>query len=90
MNLRDGGRAFRTKASAAGWVLRVAFELRDLSGFLIDIGEKPARRFAVEADGGNKLVMLLDAARPGFGIVLDPVVPLLDRRTKGKMAAEIT
>jgi hypothetical protein len=68
-------------------MLRVAFKLCDLSGFLIDISEKSARRFAVEADGGNKLVMLFDTAWPGFGIVLNPIVPLLDRRAIGKMAA---
>ena len=87
VNLIDNRWAFRTKASAAGRMLWVAFKLRDLSSFLIDIGEDSARRFAVEADGGYKLVVLFDAARPGFGIVLDPIVPLLDRRAIRKMAA---
>ncbi len=87
VNLRDRGRSFRTKASAARRMLRVAFKLRNLSRFLIDVGEKSASRFAVEADGGNKLIMLFDAARPGCGIVLDPIVPLLDRRARRKMAA---
>jgi hypothetical protein len=31
--------------------------------------------------------MLLDTARPGFGIVLDPIVPLLDRRAIREVAA---
>src|SRR6266446_3703958 len=53
MNLSDRGRPLRAQPSAAGRMLRVAFKLSDLSGFLIDVGEKPASRFAVEADGGN-------------------------------------
>ena len=87
VNLIDRRRAFRAEPPAAGWMFRVSFKLGDLSGRLIDIGEKSARRLAVEADGGDDLVMLFDAARPGCGIVLDPVVPLLDRRTIRKMAA---
>ena len=87
MNLRDRRRALRAKASATGWMLRVALELRDLSGFFIDVGKKSARRLAVEANGRNKLVMLLDAARPGLSIVLDPIVPLFDRRVGREMTA---
>src|SRR6202011_5141425 len=87
MNLRDRRRAFRAKPSAARWMLRVAFKLRDLSGCLIDVGKKPARRFAVEADGGNEVVMLFDAARPCFSIKFNPVIPLLARRIRGEVAA---
>jgi hypothetical protein len=68
-------------------MLRVAFKLRDLSGFLIDVSKKSARRFAIEANRRNKLVMPFNAARPGCGIVLDPIVPSLDRRAIRKMAA---
>src|SRR5260370_1169947 len=87
MNLRDRRRAFRAKASAARWMLRVAFKLRDLSGCLIDVGKKPAGRFAVEADGGNEVVMLFDAARPCFSIEFNPLIPVLDRRIREKVAA---
>jgi hypothetical protein len=87
MNLRDRGRTFRAKTSAAGGMLRIAFKLRNSPDFLIDVGKKPARRFAVETDRGNKLVVFLDAARPSFGIVLDPIVPLLDGRLRGEVAA---
>src|ERR1017187_10522712 len=87
MNLSDRRWPFRAQTSAARWMLRVAFKLRNLPGFLIDIGKKSAGRFAVKADGGNKLIMLLDATRPGFRIELDPIVPLLDRRASSEMAA---
>src|SRR5208282_2054784 len=87
VNLGDGGRAFRAQAPAAGGMLGITFKLRDLSGSLIDIGKKAAGGLTVEADGGNELIMLFDAAGPRFGIVLNPIVPLLDRRTKGKVAA---
>src|SRR5713226_3216470 len=86
MNLSDRRRTLRTKPSAACWMLRVTFKLRDLSRFLIDIGEKSASRFAVEAYGGNKLVMFFNAARPRSGIEFDPVVPLLHRRVRGEVA----
>jgi hypothetical protein len=68
-------------------MLGIALELRDLPRFLVDVGQKAASRFAVKANRGNELVVLLDAARPGLGIVFEPVVPLLDRRTKCEVAA---
>src|SRR5260370_36276460 len=86
MNLIDRGWTFRTKASAAGWMLRVAFKLRDLPRFLIDVCKKPAGRFAVEADGGNEVVMLFDATRPGVRIEFNAVVPLLHRRARVELA----
>src|SRR5580658_2201978 len=87
VNLRNRGRALGTQAPAAGWMFWIAFELGDLPGFFVDVGEKPARRFAVEANRRNELVMFLDTARPGRGIELDPIIPLVDWRTCGKMAA---
>src|SRR5882762_1699465 len=87
VNLSDRSRPLRAKPSATCRMLRVALKLRDLSGCLIDVGEKPASRFAVEADGRNEVVMLLDAARPSLGIVLNPIVPLLHRRVRREMAA---
>src|ERR1700733_14502873 len=65
----------------------IAFKFCDLPGFSVDVGEKAAGRFAVEAYGRNELVMFLDAARPGRGIELDPIVPLFDGRTSEEMAA---
>src|ERR1700723_1851304 len=87
VNLRDGGRTFGAQASTAGRMFWIAFELVDTAGFLIDVGEKTARRFAVEADSRDEVVMFFDAARPGFGVILLPVVPFLDGRIRGKMAA---
>src|SRR6202163_365403 len=87
MNLSDRSRPLRTKPSAARGMLRVALKLRDLSGCLIDVGKKSESRFAVEADRGNKLVMLFNAARPSVRIEFNPVVPLLHRRVRREMAA---
>src|ERR1700716_3521400 len=49
MNLRDRGWPLRTKPPATCGMPWVALKLRDLPRFLIDVGEKPASRFAVEA-----------------------------------------
>src|ERR1700691_893696 len=87
MNLRDRCRPLGAKASAACGVFGIAFKLRDLSVFFIDIREKSARRFAIEADRRNKLIMPLNTTRPGFGIILNPVIPLLNRRVRREMAA---
>ncbi len=87
MNLINRRRAFGTKTSTARRMLGIAFELFNLAGFFIRIGEQPARRFAVEANRRHNLKMFFDAPWPFFGIVFDPIVPLLDRRTESKMAA---
>src|SRR5580658_3225158 len=87
MNLRDRCRTLGAKASAACGVFGIAFKLRDLSGLFVDISEKSASRFAIEADGRNKLIMPFNATWPGFGIILNPIVPLLNRRVRREMAA---
>ncbi len=87
VNLVDGRRTLGAQPPAARRMHGIAFELGDLPDFLVDVGQQSAGRFAVEADRGNKIVVLLDAARPGLGIEFDPVVPLLYRRTVGEMAA---
>src|ERR1700722_3833637 len=68
VNLRNRGRTLSAKASAARWMFGIAFKLGDLPSFFIDIGEKSAGRFAVEAYRRNEVVMFLDATRPGCGI----------------------
>src|SRR5271154_6289244 len=76
---------FCAKTSAARWMFRIAFKLIDPPGFLIDVGEKAASRLTVKADRRNQLVVLFDASRPSCGIVLHPVIPLLNRRVGRKM-----
>src|SRR6187402_953453 len=61
-------------------MLRVAFELADLAGLAIDVGEETARRLAVEAGRRHQLVALLDPLRPRLRIELGPVVPAFVRR----------
>ena len=87
VNLIDRRRPLGAQPPAAGGMHWVALKLRDLPGFFVDIGQQPASRFAVETNRGNQRVMFLDPPRPSLGIVLNPVVPLLHRRSRGKMAA---
>src|SRR5215467_695586 len=87
VNLVDGRRSLGAQASAAGGMPGIAFELVDFSALLVDVSEQAAGGFAVETDGGNQLVVLLYAPRPGFRVELDPIVPLLDGRTRGEVAA---
>src|SRR5207245_1571488 len=61
-------------------VQRVAFELAHPHRILVDVGQEPAGRLAVEADRRHEHVALLDPARPLLRVVLAPVVPLLRRR----------
>jgi hypothetical protein len=68
-------------------MLWISLKLRDLSGGFINVGEKSASRFAVEADGWYELIMLFDATRPSHRIVLNPIVPLFDGRVRLEMAA---
>jgi hypothetical protein len=87
LNLVDDRGPFGAQAAAAGGVHGIAFELGHLSGFLVDVGQQAAGGFAVEADGGDELVVARDFARPGGGIVLHPIVPFGDRRAGHQMAA---
>src|SRR5436190_20402662 len=72
-------RALRAVAPARAGMMRVALELADRAVALVHPRDEAAGGFAVEADRRHELVVLLDAARPGLRIELDPVVPLLDR-----------
>ncbi len=87
VNLIDGRGAFGAEAAAAGRMFGIALEFLDLARFLVGIGEQAAGGFAVEANGGDDLKMFFDAAGPGIGIELDPVVPLFDGRAGSEMAA---
>ena len=76
-DLVERGRAFGAVASARAGMLGVALELADLQRLFVDIGEKPAGRFTVEAGRGHEHVALLDSLRPGARVELAPVVPSL-------------
>ena len=67
--------ALGTEASATGGVHGVSLDLGDLAGLLVDVGEQPARRFAVEADRRDEPVVALGLLGPCSRVVLDPVGP---------------
>lgn len=87
MNLIDDGPTLGAQPAMAGWVHGVAFESVDLSRLLVDVGQKAAGRLAVEADGWNRLVAPGHVARPGGRIIVDPVIPLLNRGRGAKIAS---
>src|SRR5271157_432289 len=66
VNLIDDGWPFGAHSTATRRMLRISFKLRDLPGFLIDIRQQPAGRFAIETDGRNELVMARNAAWPSL------------------------
>ncbi len=80
VDLVDGGRAFGAVASPARGMVRISFHAPDRPRFLVYISKEAASGFAIEANRRNHGITLLDTARPGSGIVLDPVVPLARRR----------
>jgi len=84
VDLVERGRALRTVAAAAAGMDGIALELLDSARGLVDVGEQPARRLAVEADGRNQAIATLDLPRPRDGVVLLPVVPALHRRIAGE------
>src|SRR4029453_10129043 len=51
--------------AAAARMRGIALELLDLQRLLVHVGEEPAGRLAVEADGGDERVLALHLARPG-------------------------
>ena len=77
VHLVQGGRALGAVAAAAARMRGVALELLDLEGLLVDVGEQPAGRLAVEADGRDQRIAALHLSGPGHRIVLDPVLPAL-------------
>src|SRR5207342_2162984 len=60
IHLVDGCGPFGTVASAAAGMRRIAFELLDAHLIFIDVGQESTSRFAVEADGRNQRVVLLN------------------------------
>src|SRR5262249_53926424 len=74
-------------AAARARVFRIALELADLEGFAVNVGEQPARRFAVEAGGRHQHVAPLPTPWPGSRVELDPVVPSLPGREAGQVDA---
>ena len=58
----------------------IPFELLYLHCLFVDVGDEPTGGFAVEAGGRHEHVALLDLLGPGGGVVLDPIVPLIDGR----------
>ncbi len=77
VNLVDGRWSLGAVAPAAGGMCRVAFELAHSPGLLVDVSKHPAGRLAVEAGGWHQRVATLDPLRPGIGVELEMVVPLL-------------
>src|ERR1700730_10695555 len=80
VKLIDGGRALGAVASARPGMQWIAFELLNLAGVLVDVGEQPASRFAVEAGGRHERVTALDFFGPAPGVVFGPVSPAVERR----------
>src|SRR5712691_10212382 len=68
-------------------MFRISFVLADLERLAIDVGQESARRLAVEARGWNEHVVALDAAWPGTGVELGPVVPSLTRWERHQLGA---
>ncbi len=75
VNLIEGRRTLGAVAPARPGMLGVPLELPNLERLLVDVGKQTARRFAVEAGGGNQNLPQLLPARPRLRIQLDPVVP---------------
>src|SRR5262249_17525518 len=79
-------RTFRAVTPTAARMHRIAFELLDAQRVLVDVGEQPARRFAVETNRRDQLVAPRNLSRPRDRIELLPVVPAPDRRIGGQTA----
>src|SRR5262249_57597217 len=77
IDLVDRRRTLGTVSSPASWVLGIAFELLDPHLISVDVRQQSACGFAVEANGRDQRIMLLDLARPLRGIELCPVVPAI-------------
>src|SRR5690242_19329776 len=87
VDLIDRGGTFCTKATSAGGVERGTLELSDFVGLFVDVGQKAAGGFAVEADGRDQTIMVLRYLRgPLVGIDLDHVIPRLRARMAAKRA----
>ena len=80
VDLVDRGRPLGAVATARSRVGRVALELLDRHVRLVDVGQQPAGRLAVEARGGHEHVLVRHLARVRLRVVLHVVVPVGDRR----------
>src|SRR5262249_11300638 len=74
VDLIERGRALGAEPSPARGMLGIALDLADLERVLVDVRELTASRLAVEADGRNEHVAVLDLLRPRATLVFDPVV----------------
>ena len=68
--------ALGARPAAAAGMNRVAFDLADLEGLLVDVRDDPARGLAVEADARNDPVAPSILLRPDRRLVVDVVVPI--------------
>jgi len=80
-NLVQGSRALGTVPATAGRVKRMSLQLADLVGVFVHICEEATGRLAVEACSRNEAVTALHFPRPFPGVVLFPVIPVLDPRS---------
>ena len=80
VHLVDRGRPLGAVAAAGARVRRVALELLDRQVLVVDVGQQAARGLAVEADRRDQRVGVRNLARVRLRVVLDVVVPVLDRR----------
>jgi hypothetical protein len=81
VDLIDGRWPLGAQPAAARRMQRIPLELADFPRLLVDVGEQAASRFAVEASGGNELIVLFGALRrPTAGFDFHPIVPHLRRR----------
>ena len=78
-DLVDGSRPFRAVSPPARRMVGVAFEFADFTGFFVYERRQSTSGFAVEAGGGHDGIAFFGDFRPGFGFVLDPVVPFFRR-----------
>src|SRR5215470_1501080 len=73
IDLVDRRWSFGTVASTASWMIGVALEAFHSSRLFIHICQQTTGCFAIKADSRDNLIMLLNLARPGLCVVLDPV-----------------
>src|SRR5207253_2600635 len=77
--------AFGAVAPTRAWMLRVSFELLHLQALAVYIGQKPARRLAVEAGRRHERIAALLFLRPRARIQFYPIIPALLRRKHSQM-----
>ncbi len=83
VDLVVGRRTLCAVAAPAARVDWIAFELPDLQGLLVHVGQQSTSAFTVEADGRYQGVAAGHPAWPLLAVVFDPVVPPVGRRVAG-------